>query len=170
MRLISAAKIDAPKIRVSPPAWVFVLFWVVFIAILYAFSKAQLANVFVKYLLIVVWGIVMLGVLRNQLKGNYGVTLQANRDGLYFQTSDANQYFYVPWENVGKIEKAVFPLNSRGLRIEITGDLVESIQNSKDIGNVRIENGHTFIYTIPQLRNRDRLIERFESFKMVTPR
>jgi hypothetical protein len=169
MNLVTSAQIGAPKLKVSPPSWVLVLFWAVSIAVLVALSQLAVTDIIVKYVLIGICSLVMLGVLRNQLKGNFLVTIQANKDGLYFQTSDTNQYFCVPWKNVGLIEKAIFPLNSRGLRIEVTGELVEQIKNSKKIGNVKAENGHTFIYSIPQLRNRDRLIEQFESFKMGFP-
>ena len=151
--------------KISPPLWVFILFWVVSIAVLIALSQLAVASVVIKYALVGIYGLVMLGVLRKQLKGNYLVTLQANTDGLYFQTDDTNQYLYIPWKNVGRLEKAIFPLNSRGLRIEITGDLVEPIKRSKEVGNVRTENGHTYIYTTPQMRDRDRLIGQFESFK-----
>ena len=169
MSLIAAAQISEPKLKVSPPAWVFVFVWAIFVAIFIFFYAAQPANPYVKYSLEAVWGLAMLGVVRNQLKGNYLVTLQANSAGLYFQTSDANQYFYVPWKNVGQIEKAIFPLISRGMRIEITGDSARSVANSDDVGNVRIEGGRTFVYTIPQLHHRDRLIKQLESFRSCSP-
>lgn len=165
MNLIDSAKIREPKIRVSPPTWVFALFWITFIAIFYAFSQAKIENVFFRYLLMAVCGLAMFGVLRNQIRGDYLVTLQASREGLYFQTDNANQYYFVPWKNVGNIEKAMFPVNRRGLRVEITGDLVPSIITSKDIGNVRTDGHRTFIYTIPQLHDRDRLIEQIESLR-----
>ncbi|MBI1424758.1 MAG: hypothetical protein GC149_15035 [Gammaproteobacteria bacterium] len=163
MPLIAANEISEPRLKVSPPAAVFALVWIIFVAILFVFLMAP--DSFVKYSLVAVWGLVLLAVLRKQLMGNYLVTLQANRDGLYFQTSKANQYFHAPWKNVGQIEKTLFPLNSKGLRVEITGDLVESIKHAEDAGNVGTEGGRTFIYTIPQLNNRDKLIKRLESFR-----
>jgi len=169
MTLVSSAQIGTPKITVSPPFWAMLFFWVVFIAILITLTRLNVTEVFVKYTLIGVCVLLMFGVLRNQLKGNYLVTLQANKDGLYFQTSDTNQYFYVPWNNVGIIEKTLFPLNSRGLRIEITGETVVPIKSTNHVGNVRTENGHTFVYTIPQLHNRDKLIDQFMFFKNVSP-
>jgi len=168
MTLVSSAQISAPKIIVSPPLWALMFFWVVFSVILFALTRPYVTEVFVKYALIGIWCLSMFGVLRNQLKGNYLATMQANNDGLYFQTRDTNQYFYVPWKNVGVMEKAIFPLNSRGLRIEVIGETVEPIKNTKHVGNVRTENGLTFVYTIPQLRDRDKLIKQLLLFKMAS--
>ena len=165
MTLVSSAQIGTPKITVSPPFWALLFCWVVFIAILITLTQMNVTEVFVKYALIGICVLLMFGVLRNQLKGNFLATLQANKDGLYFQTSDTNQYFYVPWNNVGIIEKAIFPLNSRGLRIEITGETVVSLESTNHVGNVRTEKGRTFVYTIPQLRDRDKLIDQFMFLK-----
>lgn len=165
MTLVSSTQISAPKIKVSPPSWVLALFWVVFTVIILALTRLQVTEVIVKYALIGICCLVMLGVLRNQIKGNFLVTMQANKDGVYFQTCDNNQYFYVPWKNVGIMEKTIFPLNTRGLRIEVTGESVETIKNTSYVGNVRTESGRTFIYTIPQLQNRDRLIDQLSTLK-----
>jgi len=166
MTLVSSAQISAPKIKVSPPFWVLALFWIIFTIILFALTRQQVTDVVVKYVLVGICGLLMLGVLRKQLKGNYLVTIQANNDGLYFQARDNNQYFYVLWKNVGVMEKTIFPLNSRGLRIEITGESIEPILGTNHVGNVRTESGRTFVYTIPQLRNRDKLIDQLSSLRM----
>lgn len=165
MNLVTSEQISPPKITVGPPLWAVILFWLLSLAVLVMITQLPLGTIIIKYALLGIYGIVLLGVLRNQLKGHVLVTLQANNDGLYFQTNDTNQYCYVPWRNVGLIEKAIFPLNRRGIRIEVTGDLVEEIKSGTEVGNVRTEKGRTFIYTIPQLRNRERLIKQFESFK-----
>jgi hypothetical protein len=165
MTLVSSTQIGEPKIKVSPPAWALTFVWAVFALSIFALTKLQGADVLVKYALVSIGMLIMLGVLRNHLKGNFLVTMQANKDGLYFQARDQNQYFYVPWKNVGIMEKTIFPLNSRGLRIEITGESVGTLKSTNHVGNVRTENGRTFVYTIPQLRNRDKLIDQFSSLK-----
>lgn len=167
MTLTTSTQIRAPKIKVSPPPWVWIIFWLISIAVLAALSQLPSENAILKYAVFGIYGLVLIGVIRNQLKGNFLVTLQANQDGLYFQTSDTDKYFYVPWSNVGLIENAVFPLNSRGIRIEITGELADTIKNSTEIGNVRTENGCTYVYTIPQLRNREKVIEQLNAFNTV---
>jgi hypothetical protein len=168
MNLVTSARIAEPKMSVSPPFWALMLFWVISVGVLVVLSQLAIASAVVKYALVGGYLAAMLGIWRKQLKGNYLVTLQANTAGLYFQTDDTNQYLHIPWPNVGLIEKAIFPLNRRGLRVEITGDLAGPVRHSRDVGNVRVENGRTYIYTIPQMRDRDRLIEQFESFRKGT--
>lgn len=165
METIPSAQIDEPKVKVSPPSWALMIFLAISIGVFIALSQLPMANAIVKYSLLAIYGLAMLGILRKQLTGNYLATLQANAHGLYFQTDNTNEYVHVPWTNVGSIEKTLFPLNTRGLRIEITGDLIEPVRHSKDLGNVRSENGRTYIYTIPQLHRRDSLIEQFESLR-----
>ena len=88
-----------------------------------------------------------------------------NKKGVYFQTKNINKYFFVPWINVGVIEKANFPLNKRGLRIEITGEYSTLLQNNNYVGNVKNENNRTYVYTITQLLNRDKLIQKFSRLR-----
>lgn len=164
MNLVDVTQIASPKITVSPPFWAMALFWIVSVAVLAVLGYLPVVDG-IKYVLIGIYGLVLLGLLRNQLKGGFLTTMQANKDGLYFQTSKASQYVHVPWNNVGLMEKTMFPLNKRGLRVEIIGGLVEQIRRSKDIGNVFHEDGRTYIYTLPQLRDRDELIEQFETFR-----
>lgn len=119
----------------------------------------------IKYAAALMICLVCIGMIRNQLKGNFLVTLQANKSGLYFQTDDVNRYFYVPWQDIGLMEKAIFPVNKRGLRIEVTGGSLARLEGSEHVGNVFAKNDRTFIYTIPQLRDRDKLIRRFNALK-----
>lgn len=165
MKLVSSKDISIPKIRVSPPIWIWAFLWVVFILFLVALSLLPIQNGAVRYLLIGIAFLVMLGMLRQQVKGDYLVTPQANSEGLYFQTDDFHQYFFVPWSNVGVMEKAVFPLNSRGLRFEVTGIYADHLMGISHVGNVRNEDNRVFVYTIPQLHDRDKLIRQFSELK-----
>lgn len=91
--------------------------------------------------------------------------MQVNRDGVYFQTDKIHHYFFVPWRSIGKIEKAAFPLNSRAIRFEITSEYASSVRSSDLLGNVLAEGDKVFIYTSPQLHNRDKLIDKMLDFK-----
>jgi hypothetical protein len=114
MNLISSEDIKSPKIEVSPPSWIRLLIWLIFILIFVVLFKPPIGNSSIKYVAAAIFGLVMFGILRNQFKGNYLVTMQANKGGLYFQTSDPNRYYYVPWHNVGMMEKAVFSSEQAG--------------------------------------------------------
>lgn len=165
MNIVSSKTIHPPKIKVSPPLWIMISFGLAWAAAFVLLMQLAITNIPVKYGIVGIFTLVTLGILRNMFKGNFLTTMQANKDGVYFQTDNTNQYLYVPWENVGQIEKAIFPLNKRGLRIEITGDDIDLVKTSKDIGNIKTENGRTYIYTIPQLRDRDELIKKLESLR-----
>lgn len=165
MNLVSAEQIASPKLKVTPPWWIMFFFWGVAIAILVLVFLLPISNMLIKYVVIGTYALVLLGLVRNQFKRNFLVTMQANRHGLYFQTDDIDQYFFVPWKNVGQIEKAIFPVNRRGLRIEITGKLSDIVKNSNEPGNVMTENGCTYIYTLVQLHNRDGLIQKIQTLR-----
>lgn len=165
MAIVAASEICEPKIKISPPIWLIGGLTLIVFSMLAPMLYLLIENTLLKFVIIGVIFLVVVRVVSLQLKGNYMVTLQANSNGLFFQTDNYNQYFHVPWENVGIMEKAIFPLNRRGLRIEVTGAYIEQVLNTDKIGNVRTEGGRTFIYTIPQLQDRDKLINRFLALK-----
>jgi len=167
MNLISSENINNPKIKVSPPAWIIILSYVILGLVILMLLNLPIENTLLKSAIVFGVGIVIFGVVRNQFKGNNMVTMIANNGGIYFQTSDVNLYFHVPWENIVKIEKVLFPVNRRGkgLRFEVSGEYDGKSEESGHIGNVKIEGDKTFIYTIPQLHNRDQLITQFYNLK-----
>ncbi len=163
MRLVAANDIPMPRYELTPPWWALALYWPVFIGAGLLVHQLPIDNEVLRITALGLnWSVVIL-VLLNTLRRDRLVTLQANHEGLFFQTVRHDHYFFVPWEAVGRIEKAVFPLNSRGLRIAISEDYAEAA--GKAVGNVTNEGGQSFIYTIPQLRNRDRLIETLNGFR-----
>ena len=165
MSLIAAKDITEPKIKVSPPGWLLALFYLMPVVLLVVIDNLPIEHLLIKYVAALMICLVGIAIARKQLKGNFLVTLQANKSGLYFQTDDVNRYFYVPWQDIGLMEKAVFPVNKRGLRIEITGESLARLKDSDHVGNVFAKNDRTFIYTIPQLHDRDKLIKRFAELK-----
>ena len=129
---------------------------------------SPIESIAIKGAMAAVIALILIGIIKNQKKGNYLATMQANNAGLYFQTGKQNQYYYVPWKYIGVLEKAVFPLNSRGLRIEVIGEESKKLQDLNQVGNIREENGRIYIYTIPQLRDRDKLLDALMRFKEST--
>jgi hypothetical protein len=165
MSLVSAESIKEPKIEVTLPIWLKVVVGLILALLFVGVASAPIASNPIKLTILGLYSVILLGLANKTLKGNYLVTLKANNDGLYFQTSEANTYFHVPWSSIGVIEKAIFPLNSRGIRVEVTSDYKAIVKNTEYIGNViEIEN-RLFIYTIPQLNDRDKLIDKLLSFK-----
>jgi hypothetical protein len=163
-RIVDATGIARDAYRVSPPHWVVwsvVLFFVV-VDLLF-FLQPPKEMVAFKWPVVAVLSLVLVGLLRVVFRENYLVTLVADGHGLYFQLTEITKYFFVPWEDVRKIEKAIFPVNKRGLRVSVDCRYWE--RASRELGNARKERGECFIYTIPQLRNRDSLIKKLESFR-----
>ena len=76
-------------------------------------------------------------------------------------TDETNRYFHIPWANVGVIEKAVL----RGLRIEVIGAYKDEGRHATLAGDIRCIEDSVFVYTIPQLNNRDNLIDNLIDFK-----
>jgi hypothetical protein len=165
MAIVAARDISEPKIKVSPPMWFIGGLTLIVLGVLASVLYLSVENTLLKFVIIGVIFLILAHVVSLQLRGNYMVTMQANSNGLFFQTDNYSQYFHVPWDNVGIMEKAIFPVNRRGLRIEVTGSYIEQVLNTEKIGNVRTEGGRTFIYTIPQLQDRDKLINRFLALK-----
>jgi hypothetical protein len=165
INLVASKDIVEPKIKVSPPLWIILVFLLVYMCVFVGVINLPIESAVVKSIVVGVFCIVMFGIVKNQIGGNYLVTMQADKNGLYFQTDNANQYYFVPWSNIGAMEKALFPVNRRGLRLEVTGEYVEDLNSANHVGNVRTENERTFIYTIPQLQNRDKLIKKFSNLK-----
>ena len=84
MTLIAAKDITEPTIQVSPPEWLLVLVCVMPIVLLVAIFNLPIESPFIKYVAALMICLVGIGMIRNQLKGNFLVTLQANKSGLYF--------------------------------------------------------------------------------------
>lgn len=57
----------------------------------------------------------------------------------------------------------LMPIYSRGLRVEVDCDYI-SVGMDK-VGSVVKEDGRCFVYTIPQLLNRDNVIRNLELFR-----
>ena len=166
MSIVFSKDIEEPKILVTPPklvkAIVFGLLLILFVAI----ACLPMDSIALKIGILLAYGLVLLGIYRNICYGNYLVTMQGNSEGLFFQTDDKKKYFHVPWVFVGAIEKTTFPLNSRGLRIEVIGEYKKIVANTVAIGNVRNIENKIFIYTTPQLMDRDKLIDRLFGFML----
>ena len=164
MTLVSSKEISKPKLEVTPPVLLKVAIGCVLLAVLVFFVLIPM-NSLIKTVILLVYGIVLFLFIKKLSGGDYLVTMQANGDGLYFQTHRENDYFHLPWEFVGKIEKALFSVNSQGIRIEVTGDYQSVVRTTDAIGNVRIDKDKMYIYTLPQLLDRDKLINNLLEFK-----
>jgi len=151
--------------EVAPPKWVMMIGASLFLLIFVALFFIPIDRTPLKIGIIGIYGIVLLALINRARGGNYLVTMQANRDGVYFQTDEVQSYFFVPWRCIGAIEKAVFPLNSRGLGFEITGEYKNIVRDIDFVGNVMSVEEKIFIYTIPQLNDRDKLIEKMVHFR-----
>ncbi len=163
MTLVEANDIHPPKYMLAPPWWALALYWPVFIGAGLLVHQLPIDNEVLRFTVLGInWSVVIL-VLLNTLRRDRLVTLQANHEGLFFRTDGHDRYLFVSWEVVGRIEKATFPLNRRGLRIAISEDYAEAARQA--LGNVTNEGGQSFIYTIPQLRNRDSLVETLNGFR-----
>ena len=165
MRLVLSQEISEPKLEVAPPNIVIWIFSIILVVAIVLVIYSPISSVAIKAAIATVIALILFGIIKNKRKGNYLTTMQANNAGLYFQTDEQNQYYYVPWEYIGVLEKAVFPLNSRGLRIEVIGEESKKLKTMNKVGNIREENGRTYIYTIPQLRDRDKLLKDLMNFK-----
>ncbi|MEJ2691841.1 MAG: hypothetical protein P8166_02010 [Candidatus Thiodiazotropha sp.] len=165
MSLVSVETIKTPKMAVAPPKWLMVIVASMFLLIFVALFFIPIDSTPLKIAIIGVCGVVLLAIANRARGGNYLVTMQANRDGVYFQTDRDQSYFFIPWRCIGAIEKAAFPLNSRGLRFEITGEYKNIVRDTDLVGNVMSMEEKIFIYTIPQLNDRDKLIEKIIHFR-----
>lgn len=162
-RLIDAKDIDEDCYKIRPPRWVLCAYGFIFVTIYCGLIYLPVGNVSLKWSIIAIATVILVGIFRAIIKDNYLVTLIADRRGLYFQTGIAGRYYSVPWAHVVIIEKVMFPLNSRGLRVEVKCECVDD--DIKVVGNYFKESGRCFIYTIPQLLDRDKLIEKFGQMK-----
>ncbi|TCK17172.1 hypothetical protein DFR30_0393 [Thiogranum longum] len=165
MSLVLSNEILEPKLKVAPPKIVIWIFGIILSIAIVLVIYSPIASVSIKGAIAAVIALILFGIVKNQKKGNYLATMQANNAGLYFQTDEQNLYYYVPWKYIGVIEKAVFPLNSRGLRIEVIEEESKKLKDMNQVGNIREENGRTYIYTIPQLLDRDKLLNDLMKFK-----
>ncbi len=165
MGLVSSSDIRHPRLEVAVPGFVVWSLALVFLVIIvFVLSLPVIGNA-MKTMIVSLIALVSFGVVRNLRRGDCLTTMQVNGDGLFFQADDYRRYYHVPWECTGLIEKAVFPLNRRGLRFEVLGEVAEALRCSGHVGNVVTEGDRTFVYTIPQLRNRDRLIRDIQQFR-----
>jgi hypothetical protein len=151
--------------EVAPPKWVMTIVASLFLLVYVALFFIPLDSMPLKIAILGLYGILLLALIYKVRSGNYLVTMQINRDGVYFQTDKAQNYFFVPWRCIGAIEKAAFPLNSRGLRFEITGEYKNIVRDIDFVVNVMSVEEKIFIYTIPQLNDRDKLIEKMIHFR-----
>ena len=165
MSLVSAESIPSPKIEVAPPKWALMIVASLFLLIFVALIFIPIDSAPLKIGVISIYGVVLLALVNRARGGRYLVTMQVNRDGVYFQTDQPQRYFFVPWRCIGAIEKAAFPLNSRGLRFEIIGEYKNIARDIDFVGNVMSVEEKVFIYTIPQLNDRDKLIEKMIHFR-----
>lgn len=161
IHLVDVNTIDATNYKVKPSNWIIALYIVVFLTI-------DVALFFLTENKLIKWGGIaicsaILIKISMQFNADTYLTLAADRKGLYFQTSMPGQYSFVDWVHVGVIEKTIFPLSSRGLRIQIGSECF--VDANKIIGEVRNEDGRCFIYTIPQLRDRDEVIAKLYSMR-----
>lgn len=161
--IVDITEIDRDCYKIRPSGWVLSLNVLVLLLIL-GFLISQPASTFeLKWFVVAIISVVLVGLLKALIRANYLVTLIADRKGLYFPGRIAERYYLIPWAQVLTIEKVSFPLNSRGLRVGVDCDCFNAAVS--EIGNVVKEQGRCFIYTIPQLRNRDKVIKALESIR-----
>ena len=165
MSLISAKSIKKPNLKVTPPLWVKITLGSILILVCLAIFLSPSLGSGLKTTILSIYTVVLLVLAVKALDKDYLVTMRVNRDGIYFKSDKARSYFFVPWRCVGSLEKAPFPLNKRTLQIEITGDYKNSIGNSEHVANVMWVGDKIYVYAIPQLNNRDRLIEKMLNYK-----
>lgn len=165
--MVDAVVIDKDSFRVAPPRWILPL-GILFLISINIVIALQPSEVFAfKWLIVAVLLVFLIGLLRATAKSNYLVTLAADRRGLYFQSTEIDKYFFVSWQHVRSIEKASFPVNTRGLRIAVDCEYYADAE--RELGNVKKEHGQCFIYTIPQLRSRARVIKVLEKIRHSSP-
>lgn len=165
MSLVPAKSIKTPKLKVTPPLWVKIAVGSALLLVFLAMFFLPAGLGFLRTVILSAYGMVLVVIVIRALDKNYLVTVQANRDGLYFQSKRTSRYFFVPWRCIGVIEKAEFPLNKRAIRIEVTGDYKGSISRTEHIGNVLSVEDRIFIYTAPQLNDRLMLIDEMNRFR-----
>lgn len=161
--VVDMTEIDGDCYKLRPPGWIFFLYVLVLLLILGLLISQPASTFELKWFLVAIVSVVLVGLLKMLIKANYLVTLIADRRGLYFPSRIAESYYLIPWARVLTIEKVSFPLNRRGLRVRVDCDCFNAAVS--EIGNVLKEQGRCFIYTIPQLRNRDKVIEDLENIR-----
>lgn len=162
-RFVNITDIDRNCFEIKPPRWVLGFCSVVLSTIYIGLIFAPFDNDELKWLIIVILTLVLISVFKGFAKGDYLLTLIANQFGLYFYTGESGEFYYVPWIYVGVIEKTIYPINSRGLRLEIDCSYIEVDMDKLE--NVVKEGDRCFIQTIPQLLNRDNVIRELEFFR-----
>jgi hypothetical protein len=160
--VVDIKEIDRDCYKLRPPRWVYLLFILAILMILVLVIFHPESAFALKLFGVAISFAMITGVLKSLTNAN-SATLIADRNGLYFPGRIAGKYFLIPWAQVITIEKASFPLNSRGLRVHVDYACFHAAAN--EIGNVVRDQGMCFVYTIPQLRNRDQLISDLESIK-----
>jgi len=125
---ISLDEIDKPIFKIALPIFVLIFIVLVFMLILIAIIFLPFDDEYLRLGVLGIYVIVTFGIYRNYLKGGFLILLCANKKGLYFQTDEPKNYFYIPWGNIGIMEKTIYPVNQRGLRIEITGEYIEHLK------------------------------------------
>jgi len=165
MSLVPVKSIKSPKLEISPPGWLRITIGGI-VALVYAVLLfLPIPIPFLKAVFLGLYTALLLVLAKRLRDRNNLVTLQANRDGVYFQTDLKDRYFYVPWRHIGKIEKAGFPLHSHALRVEILGEYRAPLRNSGHVDYVMSQDDRTFVYTLPQWNDRNRLMERMDYFR-----
>jgi hypothetical protein len=160
MSLVPVKSIKTPKLVVTSPKWVKVAVGSVLVLLFIALFLIPLNSTPIKVGIAGLYVAVIFSVFKKVRDTIYAVTMQANRDGVYFKSDRAKYYYFVPWRCIGRIEKAAFPLNARALRLEITGEYRSGVQTNDSIGNVMSVEDRLFIYRNPQLNDRDKLIDK----------
>lgn len=161
-RIVNVIDIDKNCYKIEVPHWVFVPYALIIlmVGVLIFQSSITLA---LRYFLVAIVIVLLVGVIKAFNKGKYRPSLIADSNGLYFPSQIAEKYYFISWAHVIAVEKASFPLNSRGLRVEIDCQCFDDAVIQ--IGNVSNEDGRCFIYTIPQLRDRDEVIAKLYSMR-----
>lgn len=140
-----------------PPHWVLWFSGTVLLLAFVILLTIPVANQLLKWGIVVGVGVVLLGVLNQARHPNYLRTLIANEDGLFFYMGLTGEYCFIGWRHIGRIEKAVFGVFSKGLRVELID--ISSMRECQELGNVRLIDDRWYVYTIPQLLVRDKIIK-----------
>ncbi|WKE67001.1 hypothetical protein PVT67_07120 [Gallaecimonas kandeliae] len=163
MKLVPAKQIKKPRLVVSPAPLVMALLGLGFALLVLGLALLPL-NEGLRLGLQGALALLMLGMARNLWRHGLA-SLVANGEGLYFLSEVPGRFYLVPWQGIGVMEKAMFPLNRKGLRIEVLGHYAAGLQKDDLVPNTQRESGRFFVYTLPQLHSRDSLLRALGRFR-----
>jgi len=135
-RIVDVIDIDKNCYKIEIPHWVFVPYALIILMVGVLIFQSSI-TLELRCFLVAIVAVLLAGVFKAFNKGKYRPSLIADSNGMYFPSQTSEKYYFISWAHVIAVEKASFPLNSRGLRVEIVCQCFDDaiIQ----IGNVRNE-------------------------------